>query len=229
MKYDNPQLRSVLAGEYVLGTLRGSARRRFEAVMSGDANVAAEVRRWESHLIGLADGIAPVTPPARVWRRIQSNIMPPDRTQNVRLRFWRGLGVAASVAAIALALLLAAPPFRPPAPTQDYVSVVRDDQARPVWVVTFKPGQNRMVFEALTEVPLAADESLELWLLLEGGAAPVSLGLLPASGITSKQLRPVDLLGRALGVAVSREPRGGSPTGAPTGPIVYQADLLKLG
>ena len=39
MNYNNPELRDVLAGEYVLGTLRGKARARFERLLAMDASL----------------------------------------------------------------------------------------------------------------------------------------------------------------------------------------------
>ena len=73
---------------------------------------------------------------------------------------------------------------------------------------------------------IAADRSLELWALPRNGSAPVSLGLIPrAQGLSVALLEPQRAaLLAADKVAVSLEPRGGSPTGAPTGPVVHVAD-----
>jgi len=67
MKYDNPKLRQILAAEYVLGTLRGRARRRFERLARGETAVRSEIRFWESRLAGLAVGLEPQSPPPSVW------------------------------------------------------------------------------------------------------------------------------------------------------------------
>lgn len=47
MKYDNENLRELLSGEYVLGLLRGGARRRFERLLIEDARLRGEVVAWE--------------------------------------------------------------------------------------------------------------------------------------------------------------------------------------
>ena len=64
----------ALAGEYVLGTLRGPARRRFQALMRADVELEQLVRSWEAGLMPLADRIPPVEPPARVWKAIEARI-----------------------------------------------------------------------------------------------------------------------------------------------------------
>src|SRR5258708_20410500 len=66
----------ALAAEYVLGTLRGRARNRFEALARDDRELAGVMRRWEEELTPLAERIAPIEPPARVWRAIESRIAP---------------------------------------------------------------------------------------------------------------------------------------------------------
>jgi anti-sigma-K factor RskA len=73
-----------------------------------------------------------------------------------------------------------------------------------------------------------AGKSYELWGLPDGGA-PVSLGLLPASGEVRRDLVAAQRVALAAStkVAVSLEPAGGSPTGAPTGPVLYVAELQR--
>lgn len=71
MNYNDTKLLSSLAAEYVLGTLRGAARNRFEAVKVKNAKVQAAVHYWESQLNVMATAIDPVEPPASVWREIQ--------------------------------------------------------------------------------------------------------------------------------------------------------------
>ncbi|WP_295683135.1 anti-sigma factor [uncultured Nevskia sp.] len=74
MKYDNAKLRQMLAAEYVLGTLRGRARRRFERLASADAATRAEIRFWETRLAGLAANLAPQTPPPAIWQNLEQQI-----------------------------------------------------------------------------------------------------------------------------------------------------------
>ncbi|HEX7440087.1 MAG TPA: anti-sigma factor, partial [Caldimonas sp.] len=64
--------------------------------------------------------------------------------------------------------------------------------------------------------------ALELWALPAAGA-PRSLGLISAQGASVVQRSRV--LKDTVALAVSLEPAGGSPTGAPTGPVLFVGRL----
>ena len=66
--YKNPQLRDKLAAEYVLGTLRGRARARFESLLRYDPALRRTVADWEARVTPLAAAASEITPPPRVWR-----------------------------------------------------------------------------------------------------------------------------------------------------------------
>ena len=67
MNYQNARLRRLLAAEYVLGTLRGPARRRFERLARGDAALRAEQYFWEARLGQLLGAVTPVVPAPNAW------------------------------------------------------------------------------------------------------------------------------------------------------------------
>ena len=73
MKSANRELVDRLAAEYVLGTLRYRARRRFERWLLSP-QVGALVKAWEDRLAGLEPQLTPVTPPATVWRGIENKL-----------------------------------------------------------------------------------------------------------------------------------------------------------
>jgi anti-sigma-K factor RskA len=116
-------------------------------------------------------------------------------------------------------------------PVAAQVAMIADPQsAKTAWMVSVMPDQKMLKVTAMGTPPMAADRSMELWMLPAGGQAPISLGLLPMSGT---MMMPVEegkrrVLAQATGLAVSLEPKGGSPTGAPTGPVMYQAALYPL-
>ena len=70
-----------------------------------------------------------------------------------------------------------------------------------------------------------ADKSYELWSIAPN-EAPKSLGVVEQASL-SRDL-PVDPAGD-LTLAISLEPKGGSPTGAPTGPVVFTGALVATG
>jgi len=74
---------------------------------------------------------------------------------------------------------------------------------------------------ALTPPEAPGGRALQLWALMDAPKPPVSLGLLDAKGTV--RLRVRSAAGTRL--AVTLEPAGGSPTGKPTGPVIYTGSL----
>jgi hypothetical protein len=79
-----------------------------------------------------------------------------------------------------------------------------------------------VLLTALAPVQVPGGKTLELWLQPADGKAPKSLGMVPAAG-GDVILSSVPEAGAALSVTL--EPQGGSPTGAPTGRVVYAGTL----
>jgi anti-sigma-K factor RskA len=71
--------------------------------------------------------------------------------------------------------------------------------------------------------------SYELWLISKQFPAPRSLGLVGKDEFTERQIPAtydVAML-RTASYAVSLEPTGGSPTGVPTGPILFTGKIVE--
>ena len=107
MNYNNPELRSALAAEFVLGTLQGAARKRFETLLLTDADLQRSVAQWQDALAVLALRLTPVAPPRRVWNRIRAQLFMQNAPSKIKpetwwgnLVFWRGWGLAATAAAV---------------------------------------------------------------------------------------------------------------------------------
>ena len=66
-----------------------------------------------------------------------------------------------------------------------------------------------------------SDKDYELW-AIEGANAPKSMGLISVTSRNDMTLTPEQMVGFGSGttLAISLEPKGGSPTGQPTGPVV---------
>lgn len=242
MKYDQPELQEKLAAEYVLGTLSGAARRRFAKLLRTDRGLQAIVVAWEARLMPMVEGVKPIEPPARVWERIVASTgiartparaAPEPRTSFWdSLNFWRPFAITSSAIAFGLFLYLATlgkpePVVLPPTlATPDAVAVLAGKEAKPVMLVSAEPGTGTLTVTVLTKEPIAADRDFELWALPDGGA-PKSLGVVASTGITRLKLPSGGVAAPAM--AISLEPKGGSPTGGPTGPVLYSGAVMKIG
>lgn len=242
MKYDQPELQEKLAAEYVLGTLSGAARRRFARLLLSDSRLQTVVAAWEARLLPLVEGVKPIEPPAHVWQRIAARIGIAAAREPVRskqaprasfwdsLNFWRPFAIGSSALAFGLFLYLATlgkpEPVLLPSVTPDAVAVLAGKEAKPVMLVSAEPGTGTLTVTVLSKEPIAADRDFELWALPQGGA-PKSLGVVASRGITRLKLS-VDAA-TAPAMAISLEPKGGSPTGGPTGPVLYSGAVVKVG
>lgn len=233
MNYEKPELLEQLAAAYVLGTLRGGARRRFARLARESSVIQREIWRWERQLLPLTDKIEPQIPPPGVWQGIEEQLGFRDRPANRSLG-WLWPAVSALLALALVALVLPFPtgdPAEQVLTPAERLAFIQDTQQQPLWVVTVDDETGLLSSIAVNAPAKDADRVFELWMLPEQGP-PRSFGLLPTAQNARRQqsLSPalIALLGRAKGVAVSLEPPGGSPTGAPTGPVLFTAPVIEL-
>jgi anti-sigma-K factor RskA len=91
-------------------------------------------------------------------------------------------------------------------------------------VLTATAGRHgALIVQPTVSIGVPLDKDLELWALPQGETKPRSLGELPPSG---RQL--VAELAPNTQLLVSLEPKGGSPTGQPTGPVLYGGWLTTI-
>lgn len=226
MDYGRKALADRLAAEYALGSLRGPARRRFEALLPSHPALRDALAQWQERLATLGEGVAPVAPPPRVWSGIETRLFgaaPAALPWWQRLAPWRVLSGLATAAAVALMVVVA----RPVEPQPPVVVVLAANpevaaQINASFVASVSGDGRALVLRPLGAVPVGGDRALELWAVPPQGA-PRSLGLVRAEGATT--LTRTRLLADTAAFAVSVEPSGGSPTGAPTGPIVSVGKL----
>jgi anti-sigma-K factor RskA len=213
--------RDVLAAEYVLGTLEGEEAREAARLLRDDPVFSAAVRAWEARLAPLADTVTPVPPPPDLWDRIATAT---GTTTVVPLSFRRRMRVwqASTGVAFAIAASLAAFIVLRPAPAPRVAVLAPLSGGVPVLLATAEPNGTLLVTPSGT-IAVPTDHDLELWALAEGDKRPRSLGVLPAGG---RQL--VASLSPGTQLLVSLEPRGGSPTGQPTGPVLYGGRLAAV-
>lgn len=226
----------ALAADYVLGTLDAAERRRVQGQLARDPELARLVDEWEGRLAPIAQAIPPVRPPVRVWQRIQNSLDREQAPAAPRGAFWQALtfwrwstaGATALAAALAAYIVVAPGPAGLP-PAGRYVAVLNEGAASPAWLVTVDLSTQSLTIRPVTELA-PQDKAFELWLVAGGDQPPRSLGLLDPVQEISLTV-PDDLTGAVpsrAALAVSLEPAGGSPTGLPTGPVVFQGALLSV-
>lgn len=253
-----PHLVDLLAAEYVLGTLRGSARRRFQRYAEQDAAIRKAVGEWQRRISPMAELAAPRMPPAAVWDAIERRLgftaardaarlrglaetpAQPSRGLFGNLAFWRGwaLGVTA-LAAVAVVVAVrsllpsATAPVSAPTVAQQAGTAVSH-----VAVLNNKEAHPVMLVawdeahSTMTVQPLGKVE-LPAGRAMElwgipASGHPVSLGMLPDSA-SGKVTAGQQKPENYVALAVSIEAPGGSPDhNAPSGPVVYTGKLLPV-
>ncbi len=237
------------AAEYVLGLTDAPERAAAERRVLTDADFRAAVAFWEDRFAPLFDQVTPVTADPGLWDRIAARMggeaaaAPDIANDNMTgvAPWWRGYGIGMTgLAAVLLGLLVIprqatdvvqtpAPPVvlpdpPPPPPVQLLSARVAPEEGVPVAIITYLPSENRLYVSPFV-VDASAENSPQLWFIPEGGA-PRSLGLISQDSPSMVEV-PADFTS-ADTLAISIEPLGGSPTGAPTGPIVGTGALDTL-
>jgi anti-sigma-K factor RskA len=217
----------LLAAEYALGVLAGPDRAAAERRVTRDRGFARQVAEWEQRLAPWAGEIAEVAPPPQLWEAIAAQL-PVQGSARGRLweslAFWRVFALASALAAACLAVFiyLGAVSQQPP-----LIATIEGGGTR-IFVATIdaKRGSVAVVPASFTA---NATRVPELWLIPADGK-PRPVGLLRADQTVTLALT-AELAGLAKGnatLAVSLEPPGGSPTGAPTGPVIGAGKLTNL-
>jgi anti-sigma-K factor RskA len=200
-----------LAGEYVLGTLAGADRMAFEGRLQRDAAAMRAVTLWAQHLQPLADAVTPAIPAPQLWQRIERDLGLPTRAKS-RAPMWIAAAVAAAIVAVAFLF----PDLYMKPDVNAVAQLAPPTGGEPAFVVSVLDDQEKLLIRAANVQP-QPNNSYELWCVPPTGA-PISLGVVEQTGETERDvaenLRPLLTVGGTL--AVSLEPVGGSPTGAPT-------------
>lgn len=211
-----PELLDQLAASYALGTLRGGARRRFEAMARGNPGLRVQALVWQERMASLTELQPSEVPHGNVWKRIaiaveaQRQPAPPVAAPGVApavlqrlqrlLGLWRGAALASGVVA-GVAVLASA-----------HVGGQLDDQARQLAEAT---QQNSRLVAQLQATPhvayvaVLADESAQASVLVTFDTQRQSLTLKRVGDYRETADHSLQLW--AL-------PKAGAAEGAPTGP-----------
>jgi anti-sigma-K factor RskA len=219
----------MLAAEYVAGLLPEDERRAANRRIESDVAFARLVDRWEARLAPLGNAYQAVEPPVSVKAAVDRRLFSDAARTRLwgSLAFWRGLAVAALAA---LALVVALPSIRPPVEQQPVrlVASLAAEGSDVRYLAVYDAGRDEVSLSHVSGEP-ASGRDFELW-TIQGGNAPVSMGVLPAGATAHIVITPEIRARLASGavLAISLEPAGGSPTGQPTGPVVAAGDLKNI-
>lgn len=221
---DQEAVQEPLAAEYVLGTMQGDERIRFEQRLASDMGLQAEVTAWEERLNPMLEMLDPVEPPPVVWQRIQDRIEPPEDKTSIwnSLGFWRNLGMVAATLVLGLGLTIFGMQSDP---ALDRVLMVTNNQAQVEWVVGTSGNNDLLQVRAVAPPQLPEGKVCQLWMETpDGNLIPV--GVMPHTGIRTmkvpSQLKPKSSF------KVSIESEDNLPTLKPTGNFVFEGELIKI-
>jgi anti-sigma-K factor RskA len=252
-----PELLDRIAAAYALGTLRGGARRRFEALARQSPQARAAALLWQERLIGLTELQAVEVPSPNVWKRIENLLERPAHRagQAGPLRLWRIAawgGALATVAAVAVSLNLARVVDQQERQlAQARLQAVQLAQ-RNTELMAQLQAQPEIRYVAVLADDKAAASLLAMFdpkhntLMLKrvgsfqegpekslqlwavpAAGGPQSLGVLGPDAVMRLPAAEQHLRQVPL-LAVSREPKGGAPAGSgPTGPVLFKGAVLQ--
>ena len=221
------------AAELALGVLDGAERAAALRRMIAEPDFARDVERWRDHFALMFGGVAEEAPPAGVLDKVEARI---DGRAEPRRRIanpWKPTAIAASLAALAMTAVALRPVEAPPVAPAERVATAPMIAAM---ALTDTNTSQPALYDADAgtvkmpgPMPIPAGRSAQLW-VIEGDAAPKPLGTFRAVGagsyVAEAKIGAVIAPGTVL--AISIEPIGGSPTGAPTGPVIASGLLTKV-
>jgi len=227
-----------LAGEYVLGTLPLAARRDVERRLASEPLLRAEVQAWEQRLLPLTTLAAPSEPSPGLWPRIAGNLRPQAVTAAGGwrrwwddLRLWRAVSGGAVLATLVLATVLAtALTTRPDQQARQpaYMVVLVAPQERTAGYVVQASLDRRLTLTPLQGTAVPDNKSLQFWTKGTTWKAPVSLGLVTSNRPLTLAMDRLPQVEADQLFEITLEPQAGSPTGRPTGPVLYIGKAVKV-
>jgi anti-sigma-K factor RskA len=218
----------ILAAEFALGLLDAAESEAVMRRVQTDAVLSLRVAWWRDQLVPLVTE-AEIAPPERLWARIAAQLPANDNLPRLVKR-WRAMAIGATGIAAALAVYIGSrqpTPIPVPAQPAPMVATLSGDKNPAVVMVSYEATSGRMMVapNALS----AGTGDAELWIIPEDGK-PRSMGVIdvktPQGHSVPIEMRPFVHPGATF--AISMEPRGGSPSGLPTGAVVASGKIIRV-
>ena len=227
MNYNNPELIDLLAAQYVLGTLKGLPRKRFQRLMLTSNAIREATYAWEGRLNDLSSAIKPVQPDDNVWQNILQRIETRAVSKTVihtKPSLWKAWSMVATAACLVLAVVMLQP-VSPIMSNTEQFALVQGENEQPLWFIDIN--EQGLSIKAGQQLDAISNKDYELWMIVKSQDAPISLGLLPKNGSKLLAKNSNFSSNNIKLLAVSLEPLGGSPNGSPT-EVLYTAKLVTL-
>ncbi len=242
MNLDDPEDRSLAAAEYVLGTLDAQDHAALHAQLDVDAALRAEVYAWQDRLQPLAARVPAADPDAALWHQIASRLnaaeapapieparaLQPAANDDLwrQLRRWRATALVGMAASLLLASALV---LRPADEPVRYITLLQaPDTQLTGWVVESIAGDRIRLVPIVAGAAVPDGKTLQFWTKAQGAARPTSLGLVQPGARVELPVLRAQGVGEQQLFELTLEPEGGSPTGLPTGPILYVGRSVRL-
>ena len=191
MNYNRADLIDRLASEYVLGTLHGAARRRFDKLLIQSQTARAAVHEWEQRLAPLGAVVPPVAPPLRVWTATEARIASTSTARRAQRSWWSSLWKPALGFAFGAALTFALVQLVPgafvsldglaqreQALPQSYVGLLLDREGSPSLLISSTRHGTRVTVKSLRPIAVPAGKVAQVWALpKEGAAFPIGVAV----------------------------------------------------
>lgn len=244
MNYLQPERLDRLAREYVLGTLSGRARRRFERVLAASPAAALAVGAWQERFAVLAASVPPMQPREAAWQGLERRLFPTAAAAPRVAGFgaWlAGLLSPSSFGGVLAGVLLCVAVLRlqpgliglqapPEALPQSYVGLLSDGAGRPTVLASSLRHGRQLSVKLLQPVSVPAGRVAQLWALPRDGSAPFAVGVVPDHGSATLALADSSeqLFFNVTRLAVSLEAAPAAAGAAPSMPFVLIGPCVKL-
>jgi anti-sigma-K factor RskA len=235
-----------LAADYVMGLLDPAEDARAERLMATDEAFARAVGAWRERLADFDATAEPVTPSPALWNRIAQSIQPaPVASAGAEgrvtlwdnIRFWRAAAISGALAAsllMAIAIGGLATSLRLRSDLAElaqrkpvYVAVLVSDTTKEAGAIVNAFADGRVELVPLQPIDVPPGRALQVWTLWDRAVGPKSIGLTGQSRAMQLDLKSLPATVRDQLFEITLEPEGGSPTGRPTGPILFKGNAAQ--
>lgn len=221
------------AWEYTLGTLPYDERMQFVLRMERSSELRSAVLFLEEKMSPLLESVEPVDVPDSVWRVIQqeiakeqtSRVVQPQASEVGRLKgmlnnlwLWR-VSTGFAVALLAMMLMFEGQASSP-TEGEPFVVLVTPERYQPGLILRTQNSQSG-VLKALMHLPEPENSVMELWTKADSWEKPISLGTLGSDRQQEIRADAFSSVEENQLFEITLEPPGGSPTGLPTGEILF--------